>query len=141
VPARGPIRSSRDAPVRRAPFPGPAAGRAAPVDRAGLAAGAVLRRPVHRPRGDRRAQPEQPGVPRPARPAPDRAGPQAPDLGVTVTTEDRLEKVTWWTGHATVDGRRVDVAGWDLPLARRTGLGTHGEQELGRRLAKSLSDA
>lgn len=56
-------------------------------------------------------------------------------LDVTVTGEDRLKLVTWWVGHATLDDRRVDVAGWNIPLARATGLGAAGEDELGRRLA------
>lgn len=56
-------------------------------------------------------------------------------LDVTVLEEDKLELVTWWTGRATVGDREVFLAGWNVPLARATGLGAAGETELGRILA------
>jgi hypothetical protein len=61
-------------------------------------------------------------------------------LDVTVTTEDQLERLTWWAGHATVDDRRIGVVGWNIPLARPTGLDRAGQHELGHRLAKALTD-
>lgn len=49
-----------------------------------------------------------------------------------------LELITWWVGSATVAGRNIGVAGWNLPLHRATGLGTAGERELGKLLVRQL---
>jgi hypothetical protein len=57
-------------------------------------------------------------------------------LDVTVTDQGGLGRLTWWTGAADVDGRTVRFAGWNIPLARATGLGAAGEVELGRLLTE-----
>lgn len=59
-------------------------------------------------------------------------------LGVTETGGGERARVRWWVGEADVDGRRVAVGGWNIPLARPTGLGASGETELGRLRAAHL---
>lgn len=59
-------------------------------------------------------------------------------LGVPVEEEGTMARIKWWVGHADVDGRRVGLGGWNLPLARPTGLGRDGETALGKLLANKL---
>jgi hypothetical protein len=59
-------------------------------------------------------------------------------IGGQVQKEGRLQRVTWYVGAATLNGRRVALAGWNIPLARPTGLGAVGEPELGRILKSHL---
>ena len=59
-------------------------------------------------------------------------------LEVEVEDTGELARVRWWAGRATLDGRSVGVCGWNLPLARPTGLGASGEWDLGELLAKRL---
>jgi hypothetical protein len=59
-------------------------------------------------------------------------------LGVAVAEEGTLARTKWWVGTTDVDGRRVGFAGWNLPLARPTGLGREGETHLGELLAERL---
>ena len=56
-----------------------------------------------------------------------------------ITQEGKLERITWYAGRATLKGRRIGLSGWNIPLARPTGLGADGEQELGRILTSRLS--
>ena len=58
---------------------------------------------------------------------------------------DRLEsgkmsRVTWFIAAATVAGRKMAIAGWNIPLAKPTGLGKNGEKRLGRTLAVKMND-
>jgi hypothetical protein len=57
-------------------------------------------------------------------------------LEVEVEDAGELARIRWWTGRAALDGRSVGVCGWNLPLARPTGLGAAGELELGALLAE-----
>jgi hypothetical protein len=59
-------------------------------------------------------------------------------LAVDVLERGELARVRWWTGVALAGGRTVGVAGWNLPLARPTGLGAASERELGALLAERL---
>ena len=59
-------------------------------------------------------------------------------IGGQVRREGKLKRITWYTGGATLNGRRVRLAGWNLPLARPTGLGDTGEKELGGTLKSHL---
>ena len=59
-------------------------------------------------------------------------------LGVSVKEEGTIALINWRVGHADLDGPRVGFAGWNIPLARPTGLGREGERELGKRLAQKL---
>jgi hypothetical protein len=59
-------------------------------------------------------------------------------FGVEIEEEGTLARIKWWVGRADVDGREVDFAGWNYPLARATGLGAVGERELGELLAAKL---
>jgi hypothetical protein len=47
-------------------------------------------------------------------------------------------RIRWWVGRATLNGRPVELAGWNYPLARPTGLGSAGEVQLGRVLGTAL---
>ncbi len=50
-----------------------------------------------------------------------------------------MARVQWWIGHARLDGRRVGFGGWNIPLARATGLNKEGEAALGQLLAARLT--
>ena len=54
----------------------------------------------------------------------------------------RIARTTWWAGFAQAGGRTIGLAGWNLPLARATGLkrnmGRDGEGQLGKKLADAL---
>lgn len=58
--------------------------------------------------------------------------------GGQVGESGKLELLTWYVGVATINGRKIKLAGWNKPLARATGLGISGEQELGRILKSHL---
>lgn len=60
-------------------------------------------------------------------------------VGGQITKEGKLKRITWRVGTATIDNRRIGLAGWNIPLARPTGLGADGEQELGRILRSHLA--
>ena len=57
---------------------------------------------------------------------------------VSETAHGSLRLVTWWVGSARIEGRMVGFGGWNLPLARATGLGAYGEQTLGKVLGEHL---
>jgi hypothetical protein len=59
-------------------------------------------------------------------------------IGGRITEEGKLQRITWYIGKATLNARTIWLAGWNIPLARPTGLGAVGEQELGRILASHL---
>jgi hypothetical protein len=58
--------------------------------------------------------------------------------GAKIVEKGHMARVHWSIGVASLGGRRVGVAGWNLPLARPTGLGAAGEEELGQTLAMIL---
>jgi hypothetical protein len=53
----------------------------------------------------------------------------------------KLARVTWSVAVAEMPDRAMGVVGWNIPLARPTGLDKDGHEELGRQLAKSYQDA
>jgi hypothetical protein len=59
-------------------------------------------------------------------------------LNAQVRRESRLRQLTRYTSIATVQNERIDVVGWNIPLACPAGLGKEGESELGRVLAMQL---
>lgn len=59
-------------------------------------------------------------------------------LDVTVEESGTMAHVTWWTGSADLDGRRVGIAGWNKPLHRATGLGSDPERKLGQVIHEML---
>lgn len=59
-------------------------------------------------------------------------------LDVSVDDQGALARVRWWVGHAEIQSRRVAFGGWNIPLARPTGLGREGEIALGKLLAEKL---
>jgi hypothetical protein len=61
-------------------------------------------------------------------------------LGATSVRTGTLARITWRVGTAEAKGRLIGVAGWNIPLARPTGLGIAGEDDLGRCLATHLAD-
>ncbi len=59
-------------------------------------------------------------------------------IGGQVEESGKLKLLTWYVGVATLNGRRIRLAGWNRPLARATGLGISGEEDLGRILKSHL---
>jgi hypothetical protein len=59
-------------------------------------------------------------------------------LAISVTEEGTMARIKWWVGRADVDGRRIGFGGWNIPLARATGLSKEGEAALGQLLAARL---
>lgn len=53
----------------------------------------------------------------------------------------KLARVTWFVAMAEMPGRVMGVVGWNIPLARPTGLDREGHEELGRLLVRHLQDA
>lgn len=60
------------------------------------------------------------------------------ELSVAVEDEGTMARIKWWVGRADIDGRRIGFGGWNIPLARPTGLGREGEAALGGLLAEKL---
>ncbi len=54
--------------------------------------------------------------------------------GQTITT-GTMARVTWSAAVSRVGDRTVHILGWNIPLARPTGLGSDGEKALGQLLA------
>lgn len=54
--------------------------------------------------------------------------------GHVIATE-KMARVTWSVAVACVGDRTVHILGWNIPLARPTGLGSDGEKALGQLLA------
>jgi hypothetical protein len=59
-------------------------------------------------------------------------------LCVSAVEEGTIERIQWWVGGAEIGGRTVRFAGWNVPLARPTGLGRDGEAALGKILARRV---
>ena len=49
-----------------------------------------------------------------------------------------MARIKWWVGRATLERGDVGFAGWNLPLARPTGLGAAGESALGELIRDKL---
>jgi hypothetical protein len=60
-------------------------------------------------------------------------------VGGQISNEGKVERIRWFVGTSTLNARRVILAGWNIPLARATGLGSAGEQELGRILRSHIT--
>ena len=56
-----------------------------------------------------------------------------------IVRTEQMARIFWYVAVGGTSARRIVVAGWNLPLARPTGLGTDGEVELGRRLRLAIS--
>lgn len=52
-----------------------------------------------------------------------------------------LRRITWYTGSGNAGGRGIKLAGWNIPLARPTGLGIEGERALGALLGTELGSS
>ena len=61
-------------------------------------------------------------------------------IGGRMTEEDKLRRITWYVGKATLNARTISLAGWNIPLAHATGLDAAGQSELGRILASRIND-
>jgi len=59
-------------------------------------------------------------------------------LGAEVVSSDKVARLTWSVAVGQARGRDVGVLGWNLPLARPTGLTSGGQVELGRLFRKHL---
>ena len=59
-------------------------------------------------------------------------------LSGRVVCNDKMALITWYIATARVIDRTVSILGWNIPLARATGLGTEGGKNLGSRLATHL---
>ena len=60
-------------------------------------------------------------------------------IGGVKMDEGKLSRITWHVGIGTLSSRTIYMAGWNIPLNRPTGLGSAGEEKLGRILASRLS--
>jgi hypothetical protein len=57
---------------------------------------------------------------------------------VDVEETGEMKRIRWWLGVAHVEGRDLQIGGWNYPLDRPTGLGTAGEIALGQMFATAL---
>lgn len=53
------------------------------------------------------------------------------ELGASVTAYEKPSRFAWTVAIADMDTRRVGVAGWNIPLARPTGMTSQDQVELG----------
>lgn len=60
-------------------------------------------------------------------------------LDAQVFEEGTLARVRWRVGFGHTNGRTIGLAGWNLPLARPTGLGAAGHTALGALLRERLT--
>lgn len=60
-------------------------------------------------------------------------------LNGQIIATDTMARVTWSAAVSRVGDRTVHILGWNIPLARPTGLGRDGEDRLGRLLATYMS--
>jgi hypothetical protein len=58
-----------------------------------------------------------------------------------IVKSGKLARVTWYVALAAMPGRVMGIVGWNIPLARPTGLDKEGHTELGRLLAERLKEA
>jgi len=62
-------------------------------------------------------------------------------LSATVVAQGKLERVRWTVGIAGTPRGSVGIVGWNIPLARPTGLTGDGQVHLGQLLATQLERA
>ncbi len=55
-----------------------------------------------------------------------------------VVESDKLQRLTWTIALGQGEGRRVAIVGWNIPLARPTGLTASGHIEMGERFRSHL---
>ncbi len=60
--------------------------------------------------------------------------------GAEIVETGTLKRLRWSVARTDLAGRPVGIAGWNIPLARPTGLDTEGHVDLGRLLAQRLRD-
>lgn len=58
----------------------------------------------------------------------------------TVLRTGTAGRVRWWVGRAELDGRSLELAGWNYPLVRPTGLDRTGEERLGTTLLEAFRE-
>jgi hypothetical protein len=58
-----------------------------------------------------------------------------------IVKSGKLARVTWYVALAAMPGRVMGVVGWNIPLARPTGLDKEGHTELGRLLSERPKEA
>ncbi len=58
-----------------------------------------------------------------------------------IVQSGKLARVTWYVALSAMSGRVMGVVGWNIPLARPTGLDKEGHTELGRLLSERLREA
>lgn len=56
-------------------------------------------------------------------------------VDIANSTQGGIKLVTWYAIRGQMSGRAITVVGWNIPLARPTGLGIDGEGTLGHTLA------
>lgn len=56
-------------------------------------------------------------------------------VDIANSTQGDMKLVTWYATRGQIRGRTITVVGWNIPLARPTGLGIDGEGTLGHTLA------
>jgi hypothetical protein len=59
-------------------------------------------------------------------------------LGAEVVRSEKVARLTWSVSVGEAGGREVSVVGWNLPLARPTGLTSGGQVELGSLMRTEL---
>lgn len=62
-------------------------------------------------------------------------------VGATVVRAGKAERLAWSVAAGAIGDRRVAVAGWNIPLARPTGLNSQDQLQLGQSLAAALRAA
>jgi len=64
-----------------------------------------------------------------------------PLVGATTASNGLVGRVRWKVAHGRANGRPVGVVGWNIPLARPTGLDVDGQRRLGAMLREQLGPA
>lgn len=57
-----------------------------------------------------------------------------PLVGATAVSDGQVARLRWTVAQGRANGRPVGVVGWNIPLARPTGLDLDGQRELGAML-------
>lgn len=64
-----------------------------------------------------------------------------PLVNAVAVSGGQVARVRWKVAHGRADGRPVGVVGWNIPLARPTGLDIDGQRRLGSMLRDQLGPA
>ena len=62
-------------------------------------------------------------------------------LSAREVANGKLARIKWTVGTAVLSRGVIGVAGWNIPLARATGLNKDGQRELGELLASRMTQA